>query len=174
MLGLRDLLDSRIPESAPAIEIKDWNFAPFSPPWWVRPLNPFKRSIGIKNQKQWIIESETEDPAALLSMSDDNDEWIALSGFWEWKEPQPVQRAVLFENPCLNMFWMLRSVVVPEKNRVQVLDVLSQSAYDHDSLLQFGEPTFSSALSELRKFPTKQTDLTEWWSSIGRQVKRRG
>ena len=162
MLGLRDLLDSHVPESTPARDTTDWNFAPFSPPWWVRPLNPFKHAIGIKNQKQWIIERETEDPAALLSMSDDNDEWIALSGFWEWKEPQPVQRAGSYENPCLNMFWMLRSVVVPEKNRIQVLGVLSQSAYDHDSLLQFDEPTFSSALSELRKFPTKQTDLAEW------------
>jgi hypothetical protein len=162
MTSLRDLLDSHIPDSTPTTETFDWKFAPPSPAWWVRPLNPFKHPIGIENQKDWIIDRETENPAALLSMTGDNDEWIALSGFWKWNEPQPVQRAGSYENPALNMFWMLRSVVVPEKKRIQVLDVLSQSAYEHDSLLQFDEPTFSSALSELRTFPTKQNDLTEW------------
>ena len=162
MTSLRDLVDSHIPDSTPGIETTDWKFAPRSAPWWVRPVNPFKGPIGINKQKGWIIDRDTENPAALLSMKDDNDEWIALSGFWEWKEPQPVQRAGRYENPSLNMFWMLRSVIVPEKKRIQVLDVLSQSAYENDSLLQFDEPTFSSALSELRRFPTEQNNLAEW------------
>ena len=54
---------------------------------------------------------------------------------------------------------MARSFIVPESNKTLLLDVLSESAYDHGGTLQFTEPVFSSALAELRAFPIKPTAL---------------
>ena len=162
LTSLRDLLDSHIPAHARATETSTWSFIPSASPWWLRVIRPLNHPFTPDRQKQWIMNREAANPAVLLSITNAEDEWITLSGFWEWKEPQPIERAASFHDAYLGLFWMARSFVVESAKKDSLLDFLSARDYEFGGTLQFDEPAFSAPISSLRDFPKGQTKLTSW------------
>jgi hypothetical protein len=152
------LLDPFVIEPPPAPVESNWNFVRSPAPWWRGHLDLLPRPLSLAQQRQLASGRQTFHPAVLLRLNDGRDDWLTLSAFHLWDEPQPVWTSGR-SSPHVNIETAIQSYLVSPSKATKLLRELSQRDFEHHSRIWLEEPDFGQALAALRTFPLRQEDL---------------
>jgi len=134
-----------------------WNFTILPPAWWKKPINPFSSQFKPSDRENFIQNTGTPEPVSLLEVEHEGEKWIALSGYWYWKEFTPITLYAK-ENRELSIRWYLQSFLVTSKNTQKLLEKLSSQEVEKFRFW-YDYPECILGSSQLNTYPTDQNDL---------------
>ena len=161
-LNLSHLLDPFVVETTQYYP-KDftWRFVPPASPWWRGHYHPLPRPFSHRERCEKAFAMEAQSPAILLELKDDAAvEWLALSCFHEWYEPQPLwlRRDAA---PRVGMHWAAQSYLVKPRQAAKLIARAKQKDFPDQHSFWLGEPKFEGTLASLRTYPKGQSDLRD-------------
>lgn len=112
-LTLPDLEDPILPDGTHAGGDDEWGIAQHTP-WWKRASHPFPCRMLMPERQRRLESRWTEEPSRLLCLENSGDQWVTLSGNWEWEEPSPCWFTDSSCDSSARLLWMANSYAVPD------------------------------------------------------------
>ena len=136
-----------------------WQFKPPALPWWRGRYDALPRPLSHREQCQKASAPDRQDPAIFLTLKDDKGgDWLTLSCFHEWREPQPLWLTVR-SAPYVVTNWAAQSYLVKPEQSTKLLARLQQRDFPGRDSHWKDEPEFEGPLAALRTYPKGQKDL---------------
>jgi hypothetical protein len=153
-----ELLDPFVIEPPPAPVESTWRFVRSPAPWWRGHLDLLPRPLSLAQQREVAVGRAIFHPEILFELNDGQQDWLTLSAFHLWNEPQPVWTSGR-SSPHVGIETAIQSYLVSPSKATNLLRELSERDFEHHSRIWLEEPDFGQPLSALRTFPLHQDDL---------------
>ena len=155
----RGLLDPFVVDPHHQPKAFPWQFKPPALPWWRGRYDAFPRPLSHREQCQKASAPDRQAPAIFLTLKDDEGgDWLTLSCFHEWREPQPLWLTVR-SAPYVVTNWAAQSYLVKPEHSTKLLARLQQRDFPGRDSHWKDEPEFEGPLAALRTYPKGQKDL---------------
>jgi hypothetical protein len=152
------ILDPFVIEPPPNPAESTWDFRRPHDPWWRGRLDLLPRPLSIAQQHEVAAGRDTFHPATLFAINDGKQEWLTLSAFHQWNEPQPVWTSGR-SSPHVNVETAIQSYLVSPSKAKHLLCKLSERDFERHSSIWLAEPEFGQPLATLRTFPLQHERL---------------
>jgi hypothetical protein len=127
-------------------------------PWWRGHLDLLPHPLSLAQQRETASGRQIFHPEVLFRLNDGEHDWLTLSAFHLWNEPQPVWTSGR-SSPHLGIETAIQSYLVSPSKATKLLCELSQRDFEHHSRIWIEEPDFGQSLAALRTFPLQQDEL---------------
>jgi hypothetical protein len=153
-----ELLDPFVIEPPPPQAESTWSFVRSPAPWWRGHLDLWPKPLSLEQQREAAAGPGIFHPEILFRLNDGKHDWLTLSAFHLWNEPQPVWASGR-SSPFVEIETAIQSYLVRPSKATNLLRALSERDFEHHSRIWLEEPDFGQPLASLRTFPLQQDDL---------------
>jgi hypothetical protein len=151
-LSLPDVLDP-IQVSTKGLKLDESLLFTAKPsPWWNPLPHPAPVRLSEEARKRLLSATQTAEPKPLLQMSDGDQSWTTLAGYWQWNEPLPCWiSSDDYDTPWLQQSWWCTSYAVPTRKLSEFLKRMSGRSLGGDMVPK--PPETPKERDWMRSFP---------------------